>query len=152
MQHRLLAVVVAAAGVSLAAQEVERPAQIRPDAFSVTIEGCVSGGRLEPSSKSTSRAVSATLAVPEYKLEGSRAMLRILREEHNGHLEEITGIVEVSREREQRQGVFTTDLGKGGTIVVGRRERRSIGTEPAARTATLRIESVRHVADRCSDD
>jgi hypothetical protein len=148
----LFASFLAAAGVALAAQQTPQPSQRQPDRFPATIEGCVRGNVFTPRRSGTSRAESETLTVSEYQLRGSRSLMRMLRDEHDGHLEEITGTVEVAREPATRAGVLTKEVGKG-RIVVGRREKRTLPeTDVAARAATLTVEATRHVADSCAGD
>ena len=156
MNRRLLiATLVAAASVALAAQDAPPPSQpqsqSQPDRYAVTIEGCVRGNVFTPTRTGGSRAQSEILTVTEYRLRGSRALMRTLRDEHDGHTEEIAGTVEVPREPATRTGVFTKDTGKG-RITVGRRQNRTLPeTDVSARPATLTIEATRHIADNCSD-
>jgi hypothetical protein len=147
----LVAASLAAAGVALAAQSTTQPSQPQPDRFAVTIEGCVRGNVLTPTRTGGSRAQSEILTITEYQLRGSRALMRALRDGHDGHTEELAGTVELPRERQVRAGVLTKETGKG-RIVVGRRENRTLPeTDIAARPATLTIDATRHVADNCSD-
>ena len=148
----LVLTAVVAGSVCLAAQDVpSRPSEPLPDRYAVTIEGCVYGTLLVPLSQGVSSGQSSILSVAEYRLRGSRSLLRLLREEHDGHHDAITGIVEVPRERQLRAGVFTKEVGKG-RLTVGRRERRTVSEESdARRPATLTVQEVRHIADRCTE-
>ena len=70
--------------------------------YAVTITGCLHGTRLIPQSAASDTSSDA-LRASEYVLDGSKAILELVRKEHNGHLDELTGIVQVPATPEAHQ-------------------------------------------------
>ena len=76
--------------------------------------------------------------------------LALVKKEHNGHLDELTGIVQVPATPEaQREGVATKPLGKKGRITVGKREANG-GLRSAPHPVRLKVISLRHISNGCS--
>jgi len=117
--------------------------------YPVTITGCILGTRLIPQSASSATASDAVSA-SEFVLDGPKALLQLIKKEHNGHLDEITGVAEQpATPAAQRAGVATTPLGKKGRITVGKRE-ESGGFQPAPHPVRLKATSIRHISNGCS--
>ena len=117
--------------------------------YAVSITGCLHGTRLIPQSAASDTSSDA-LRASEYVLDGSKAILELVRKEHNGHLDELTGIVQVPATPEaQREGVASRPLGKKGRITVGTRE-TSGGLRAEAHPVRLKVTSLRHISDGCS--
>jgi hypothetical protein len=57
--------------------------------YPVTMTGCIHGTRFIPQSASSATASDAVRA-SEYVLDGPKEVMKALRKEHNGHLDEIT--------------------------------------------------------------
>jgi hypothetical protein len=136
-----------AASTMLAAQDT-RPLERTPDRHPVTIKGCFRAGILVPE-RGPSGHTAGLLGVSEFRLEGDRAAIRALRNDHNNHVEEVTGYVELPRTRRNNTGVASGKVGPG-RVTVGRRVAPLVAEDAeAAPIARLRIEEVRHLADRC---
>jgi hypothetical protein len=76
--------------------------------------------------------------------------MQIIRKEHNGHLDEITGVVQVpATPAAERNGVATAPVGKKGRITVGTRQ-ESGGFRPVPHPARLKVTSIRHISNGCS--
>lgn len=151
MSLRLVRGVLVAAALSvstlLSAQDT-RPLEPTPDRHPVTIKGCFRAGILVPE-RGPSGSAARLLGLSEFRLEGDRAAIRALRDDHNNHVEEVTGYVEVPRTRRNNTGLATGDVGPG-RLTVGRRVSPLVAEDAAApQIGRLRIEEVRHLADRC---
>ena len=71
--------------------------------LSVVIEGCINRRRLQPNlTAPVTRQVFELLDTKELRLEGARGLMRTLEKEHDGHQDEITGIVIVPKDRDIR--------------------------------------------------
>ena len=78
---------LAAASAALAASTIltaqdTRPLEPMPDRHPVTIKGCFRAGILVPE-RGPSGYTAGLLGVSEFRLEGDRAAIRALRDEHN---------------------------------------------------------------------
>jgi len=117
--------------------------------YPLTITGCIHGTRLIPQSAASDTA-SDVLAASEYLLDGSKELLQVIRKEHNGHLDEITGVAQLpATPAAQRTGVASAPVGKKGRITVGKRE-ESGGFQPAPHPVRLKVTSIRHISNGCS--
>ena len=88
------------------------------------------------------------LPAKEFTLNGARNVRQQIRE-HNGHYDEIAGVVSVPPPR--RPVVPSTDAKKLGPFSVGVGDRESIAVDAAPRVLTLKVESVRHISEACAD-
>jgi hypothetical protein len=144
---------LAAASAALAASTIliaqdTRPLEPTPDRHPVTIKGCFRAGILVPE-RGMSGHTAGLLGLSEFRLEGDRAAIKALRDEHNNHVEEVTGYVELPRTRRNDTGTATGKVGPG-RLTVGRRVAPLVAEDAeAAQIGRLRIEEVRHLADRC---
>jgi hypothetical protein len=117
--------------------------------YPVTITGCIHGTRLIPQ-LSAAAAASDALRASEYVLDGPKELMQIVRKEHNGHLDEITGVVQVpATPAAERVGVASTPIGKKGRLTVGARD-ESGGFHPAPHPVRLKVTSLRHISSGCS--
>jgi hypothetical protein len=115
----------------------------------VVISGCLRGTRLIPQS-SSSTTIADTLRVSEFVLDGPKEVLQLLRKEHNGHEEEVTGVAHVpATPSDARAGVASVPLGNKARVTVGKRE-ESGGVRPAPLPVRLTVTAVRHVSDGCT--
>ncbi len=117
--------------------------------YAVTITGCLHGTRLIPQSAS-SDTTSDAFRASEYVLDGSKDILQLIKKEHDGHLDEITGVAQLPATPDaHRTGVASKPFGKKGRITVGKRE-ASGGLRAEAHPVRLKVTSLRHVSDGCS--
>ena len=146
----VLLALIAPLGVALVDAQKDVPVPKSSAAeYPLTITGCIHGTRLIPQS-ATSDTASDAVRASEYVLDGSKAILQLVNKEHNGHLDEITGIVELPATPDaQRAGVATKPLGKKGRITVGKRE-ASGGLRSAPHPVRLKVTSLRHISNGCS--
>lgn len=153
MNSRALSVFVAlvtpfAVAVAGAQKDVAVPKSAATE-YPLTITGCIHGTRLIPQSASSSSAAEV-IGASEFLLGGSKEILQTIKREHNGHLDEITGVAQVPPTPAAEQaGVATKPLGKKGRVTVGKRE-ASGGFRTAAHPVRLKVESIRHISNGCS--
>jgi hypothetical protein len=146
----LFAVIAEAGALAPVAAQKDLPVPKSPATeYPVTITGCIRGTRLIPQSAASDTASDA-LASSEYLLDGSKELLQVIRKDHNGHLDEITGVAQVpATAAAHRAGVGSAPVGKKGRITVGTRE-ESGGVQPAPHPVRLKVTSIRHISNGCS--
>lgn len=117
--------------------------------YPVTITGCIHGTRFIPQSASSATASDAVRA-SEYVLDGPKEVMQIIRKEHNGHLDEITGVIEVpAQPAAERTAIGNAPVGKKGRITIATRE-ESGGFHPAPHPVRVKVTSLRHISKGCS--
>jgi hypothetical protein len=131
---------------------VVRPSKTEARVFSVTLTGCLKGSRFVPTPASL-RAAPGTLAgVTALVLQGPRGVLRPLTRDHTGHEETITGVVIIPPQPADAtiDDEPDTRTRAGGS---GVRDGGGDGSSPDAEGLNgpirIRVQSARHVADRC---
>jgi len=154
---------LAAACLSSAAAQV--PAPRAPDApapessatraqqVSVTVQGCLDGNRLDPTSGGVSDMQLTLLKATHITLDGPRDLMRQLTRDHDGHEESISGIATIPP---QPSGA-TVDVKtakKGKTTISGGVRDSGAGTSGAAAPdmplpVRVKVQSATHIADRC---
>jgi hypothetical protein len=156
---------VAAAAASAAQTPVPRPrsetppatgSATRPQKVAVTIQGCISGNRLQPTASASNDAQFALLNATDFTLQGSRDLLQVLTRDHAGHLEEITGIATIPP-TPGGSTVDTKTVRKGKSrVTVGVRESGGAAPGNGAMTGDaplpvpLRVQGATHIDDHCS--
>lgn len=158
MRRTLLSLILVAVAKTGAQAPVPPPPQQRPavraplesNEMAMTVSGCVRGSRLRVPSQAVVELPFRALRVREFVLEGPRDVLQQIRKEHNGHLEEIAGIVVVPPEPRQNGSSVTTRGVAGGRVTVSAGRTETDPGEPQ-RPVTLRVESFTHVRGGCSD-
>jgi hypothetical protein len=116
----------------------------QPTSDLVVARGCVVGGAFTTVSPS-----GVTTAHRTYRLTGPRALLKQLRKDHEGHLEEITGRI---------QGDFAApnvvrrkQVGKVGIVVGAGHGGSGADSSRISDTPSIEVASSRHLDDRCPD-
>jgi hypothetical protein len=116
----------------------------------LTVSGCVRGNRLRLFAPGSRDGTADILNTDELILEGSKDLMRQLRQEHEGHYDELIGIAFL---QSVPDGSTTTDVeskpvGKKGRITIGVRE----GQGPTAnlrQPVRFKVEGVRHLHVAC---
>lgn len=164
MRTAVLLVAVAAAA-TLAAQGPLSPPQDKPpqkaaplrdEERAIVVEGCIWGGdRLKVDSTVSSLTIRM-LETSEFLLDAPKETLQMLRSLHDGHQDEISGIVVIPASR-RNDGDFTQskEIGDKTRITVGTRSGTSgAGDTPdqvrKGKALKLKVTSLRHLADKCS--
>ena len=74
----------------------------------------------------------------------------MLRKEHSGHDEEISGVAHLPADTSERRArIATRDVGKKGRVTVGKRQ-QSGGIRQGPQAVRLTVKSVRHLGDSCA--
>ena len=135
---------------TLAAAQRDLPVpKSTPSDHAVAISGCVHGTRLIPHSSSAA-TVAETLRASEFVLDGPKEILQMLRQEHNGHQEEIVGIAHLPpTPSDARAAVATVPVGKKARVTLGKRQEAG-GFRPGPQPVRLTVKSVRHISDNCA--
>lgn len=121
--------------VLFASQEDRRPEDKRPV---VVVRGCLQGSELKPA------ADTDRVQVERYRLKIPKSLRSALKE-HEGHEEELTGVL--TRSSTRMGGSNTKRIGDRTKITVGTSEDR-IGSDQAG-TPQLEVRSFAHVAPVC---
>ncbi len=121
----------------------------KPAQYAVTVKGRINKRRLTLSESEAERLPVEMLGATEVTLNGSSEMLGKLGD-HNGHCDEIAGVVSVPPIR--RPTVPSVDAKKLGPFSVGVGGRESIAVDTAPRVLALRVESVTHLGESCTDE
>ena len=119
-----------------ASQEDRRPEDKRPV---VVVRGCLHGSVLKVATSDTDR-----VQVERYRLKIPKSLRSALKE-HDGHEEELTGVL--TRSSTRMGGSKTKRIGDRTKITVGTSEDR-IGSDQAG-TPQLEVRSFAHVAPVC---
>jgi hypothetical protein len=115
----------------------------------VTVAGCVTGSHFKPSRETRNDLPADLYRAREWTLQGKRELLNRLRKEHDGHYEEITGVIKVPPQPQQADTtVRTKDVGKKTRVTIGTRQSSSNVEAPPP--ATIVVESFRHIGARCA--
>ena len=166
MRHLVLALVVVLVAV-VAAQDRPRPEPPSTSKTSpsnengvVVMQGCVDGARFIVPMMTPEDLQQRITGSREYHLEGPSEMLAILRGDHDGHFEEITGILKVTPAPGEEQHIGSTQIGDKTRITIGRRESTTPalgrelpiipdGNAPPVQIGTLRLVESKHLEARC---
>jgi hypothetical protein len=162
--HRRVLVLVACAGlvVTVRAQRPITPPEPRPPATATNtretkraliVQGCVFDRRLLFDGSVNINAAAALLA-DELVLEGPKELLRQIKAKHDGHEEQISGIVTIPA-GDERDTLSTTKRVGPKTIITATasQEPKPDLTKPDSnkvhRILHLKVEEVRHIQDKC---
>ena len=128
----------------------------------VVVQGCLDGKRLKPDlTVPTTRLVFEQLDIKELRLEGPKGVMQLLDKEHDGHQDEISGVVLVPAKRDVsvktgQIGPRTRVTATSGGVNDPRGAPRGVvppfepsQSEPG-QSLRMRVESVRHLADHCA--
>jgi hypothetical protein len=124
--------------------------QLRDAEMSLTIEGCIRGRVLKPDFDSpTNRLNLDLIPASQFDLEGPKELLGQLKQFHDGHQDEITGIAVIPASEPIDGEVKSKQIGKRTRITgsAGSGE----GNEPRTlRRLRLKVQSLRHLTDKCA--
>jgi hypothetical protein len=158
MRNVLTVVVLAGVVAQLAAQGPIVPppksppvkGQLRDAEMSLTIEGCIRGRVLKPDMDSpTNRVTLDLIHASQFDLEGTKELLGQLKQFHNDHQDEITGIAVIPSSEPVDGEVKSKQIGKRTRITGGAGS--TGGNEPRTfRSIKLKVTSLKHLADKCS--
>ena len=134
------------------APRTESNPEVRETLQRAIVIGCLRDDRLKFSPDvGTNRAV-ATLGARDLKIEGPKELIRRLKLEHNDHEDELTGVIIIPPADTRDRVIETRRVGPKTTVTTTGRQRSTEAYEPVEQPRTLRfkVESLKHVSDRCS--
>lgn len=161
MRAYLLSILAAAAiAAPITAQKpvTPPPATPVPDAnsrlksnqVSIVATGCIRGRRLQPSDLETPDSVFATLRATEFVLQGPRELLQQIKDQHDGHFDQVDGIVSVPTAPNGASSTTTTkEFGKTRVTLGGREEGKAYVQDPP-KPLTMKVTSLTHLKDGCA--
>ena len=133
-------------------REKDPPARraMRETRVPVTVLGCLRRGSLHLTNWPYKNDLAYVFNTDVVILDGSKDVMRLLRDEHNLHQDEITGIaiVPASPDGSTTTDVDTKALG-GGSVTTGVRESSGVAGNVTT-TVRLRVSSFRHLHDKCA--
>lgn len=125
----------------------ETPLSPKSNEQVVTVQGCVHGRRLDPSVDSSDNGIVGLYPGTSFALKGNKELISQLRKQHDGHLEEVTGVVVIPRTRADDALLGGRQVGDKTRITVGTRTRQEGSVGPDL--LQLTVQSFRHIANRC---
>jgi hypothetical protein len=161
--RRLLAGVVVSVGFAAAAAaqgpavppspKPPQPATTTREAkVPITVQGCVFDRRLKLGPSGINGAGAALVGDDEIVLEGTKELMKQLKKYHDGHEEQISGILTIPP-NDNRDALGTTKRVGSKTAVTagGSQEPKPDEKKPdkGKQFLRLKIEEVRHVQDKC---
>jgi hypothetical protein len=115
----------------------------------ITVRGCVQNGRLKTPQSLTGEVPFDILNVTEFILEGPKEMLRQIKEQHNGHYDELNGIATVPPPPQDEDAAVVSSKKGPVNITAGRRDEKSLGVRNAPQSIRLRVASLTHINEGC---
>jgi len=119
----------------------------------VVLEACVHGNRLKVADGNAgNNLLTKTLGTSEFVLEGPKETLRQLKSAHDGHQDEITGIVVIPYSRSEQTEIATKEVGKKTRVTAGTKSSATDTLQPPSTPKPVRFKfvSLRHLSDKCS--
>ena len=151
--------VFACAGPIAAQQPVPAPppaalpdgnSRLKANQYAVVATGCIRGKRLTASNVDSSASVFATLRATEFTLQGPRELLNQIKNHHDGHYDQIEGIVTVPAAFNGASSTTTTkEFGKTRVTLGGREEGKAYVQDPP-KPLTLKVVSLTHMHEGCT--
>jgi hypothetical protein len=151
--------VFACAGSIAAQKPVEPPpptaipdgnSRLKANEYAIVATGCIHGRRLTASTVDSSASVFATLRATEFALQGPRELLNQIRDHHEGHYDQLEGIVTVPAALNGASSTTTTkEFGKTRVTLGGREEGKAYVQDPP-KPLTLKVTALTHMSEACS--
>ncbi len=121
----------------------------RSTQHALVVKGCIRNGRLRSAEAASGDLTFTTLSASEFVLEGPKEMLQKIKEQHNGHYDEIEGVATVPRPPQNDDAGIATSKKGPVTITAGRRDEKSLGVRNAPQPIKLRVASLTHISEGC---
>ena len=117
--------------------------------FTIVVNGCIRGRRLEAADVETADSVFATLRATEFVLQGSRELMQQIKDHHDGHYDQIAGVVTVPPATNSAASTISTkEFGKTRVTLGGREEGKAYTQDPPKPLA-LKVTSLTHLKEGC---
>jgi hypothetical protein len=118
----------------------------------ITVRGCIRGNRLKIDPEASGSAIDV-IGARDYSLEGPKELMRFIKDEHDNHYEEVTGLVVLPPRKDRNAVTSTKKAGpKTNIIVTGKGQKEDLDTppEPVNQTLKLKVQELRHLDNRCA--
>lgn len=139
-----IAVGLPAIGLSQESPKNRQPAK----GDTVTVKGCLDGTALQSTETVTTDATGTVAGPLTYRLKGDKKLLRQLRDEHDGHLVEVVGIL--ASTLPQDDAIRGKKVGKTKIVVgVGTPSAQRGGADVSSSIPVLEIKSFESQGTRC---
>jgi hypothetical protein len=124
--------------------------QLKATQMRIVVKGCVSGRQLYAAADDTPESIFRTLRVTSFALSGSKELIRQIESRHDGHWDEIEGVVTVPPPTGKGESRVTTkQIGKTRVTVAGRQsDDASVQESPKA--LTLKVSRLTHLTEGCA--
>ena len=127
----------------------EANSRLKSNQFAVVAKGCIRGRHLQASDLETPDSVFATLRATEFALQGPRELLQQIKNYHDGHYDQIEGIVSVPPATNNAATTTTTkEFGKTRVTLGGREEGKAYVLDPP-KPLTMKVTSLTHLKEGC---
>ena len=117
----------------------------------VTVRGCIRGTRLKIDHGFSGSTV-AVLDAKDFSLEGPKELMRQVKDDHDDHYDEITGIVVLPAHKDRDLVTSKKKVApKTNVIITGKSEQEDLDTppEPKNQTLKLKVQQLVHLENRC---
>jgi hypothetical protein len=131
-------------------QPIPEPrARGRSTQHKIAVRGCVQNGRLKIADSVSRDLPFEILNISDFILEGPKELLRQIREQHNGHYDEIEGIATVPPPPQEEDAAVVSSKKGPVRMTAGRRDEKSSGVRNTPQSITLRVASLTHLNEGC---
>jgi hypothetical protein len=146
----LLIVVATGLYAALSVSALQKDVAVGKGEELVTVKGCVVGSHFKPARDSLLDLPATVTQATEWILEGKKELLRRLRGDHDGHYEEVTGIIKVPELPDGTEArVRSKDFGGKTRVTIGQSESSGY-IKASPQPIRIRVESFRHLEENCS--
>ncbi len=116
----------------------------------IVVQGCVRNGRLRVADSVLKDLPFEMLNTSEFLLEGAKEVMQQIKELHNGHNDEITGVATVPPPPPQDEDAAVVTSKKGPvSITAGRRDEKAFGLKNPPQPIKLRVSTLTHISEGC---
>lgn len=136
MRHAIALCVIVTSASLAAAPQKERPSGAPKKGDAVTVKGCLTGTALEATELGSIDQTGGLSSGLTFRLTGNKSLLKQLRDEHDGHLVEIEGVLKSELPQEN---VSTRRVGKV-RITIGSPAANPASPDAAARRSVPVLE------------
>jgi len=124
--------------------------KLKKNEYRIAVRGCIRGRRLIASAAENPDSLFRTLRATDFALSGSRELMQQIKDHHDGHYDEVEGIVTVPPGTVGGASTVTTkEIGKTRVTVAGREEGKGYIQEPP-KQLTLKVVTLTHLTEGCS--
>ena len=143
----LICVIVTAASLNVAGQKDAPPTSSGKKGDKITVRGCLTGTALEATDLGTTDATSVLATGVTFRLTGDKKLLKQLRDEHDGKLVDVEGVLKSDL---PNQGIAGRKVGKM-RVTIGAPAASPASPEAEARRAVpiLEVKSYESAGTRC---